>query len=77
MVIFWLFAPNLWEVVGTYESFFCHSMNASSIVRIPRGGGDTQTLLYANNLFQLIALKDNGGGKTSGVSTHAHDPATW
>ena len=26
------FAPKFWEVAGTYESFFCHSMNAGSMV---------------------------------------------
>ena len=29
---FWFFAPKFWEMAGTHESFFCHSMNA---------GGDT------------------------------------
>ena len=34
MVAFDFFAPNFWEVVGTYESFYCHSMNAGSIMGI-------------------------------------------
>ena len=66
---FWLFAPKFWEVVGTYESFFCHSITAGLGVGIPWGDGDTQTLPYAKKLFQLIALKGDGIEKTLGTST--------
>ena len=34
------------EVVETCESFFCHYMNAGSVVGIPWGGRDTQILQY-------------------------------
>ena len=32
VVAWWLFAPEFWEVVGTYESLFCSKMNAASVV---------------------------------------------
>ena len=42
---FWLFAPKFWEVVGTYEWYFCSFMNAAWVLGTIRGGEDTQTLL--------------------------------
>ena len=35
-------------------------MNAGSVVVIPWGGGEIQTLPYAKKLFEIIALKCNG-----------------
>ena len=40
---FWIF-PKFW-VVGTYELFFCSTINAVSVVLTMLGDGDTQTLL--------------------------------
>ena len=55
---YWLFAPEFWEVTRNYKSFFFHSMNAVSVVGIPWGGEDTQTLPYAkefiNTMLKLI-----------------------
>ena len=42
---FWLFAPKFWEVIHTYEWWFCSKMNAAWMVGTVIGGGDTQHLL--------------------------------
>ena len=39
----------------------CHSMNAGSVVGIPLGGGDTQTLPYAKRIYLNLALTGSGG----------------
>ena len=49
-------------------------MNAGSVVGIPWGGGDIQTLPYAKELLELIALKGEGDGKNLGTRTWAHEP---
>ena len=46
----------------------CHSMNAGSVVGIPSGGADTQTLPYAKE-FELFPLTGSGYSKTLGAST--------
>ena len=51
LVLAFDFFQKFWQVVGTYESFYCHSMNAGSVVEIPRGGGDIQTLPYAKEFI--------------------------
>ena len=50
-VAFGFLAPKFWEVAETYELFFCHFMNAGSVMGIPWGGGDTQIIPYAKEFI--------------------------
>ena len=47
---------------------FYHSMNAGSAVGIPRGGGDTQTLLYAKE-FALTFCTHRWQGANAQATT--------
>ena len=51
MVAFGFLPQNFWEVVGTYELFFRHSMNAGSVV------GTLEPYHVLKNLFELNVLK--------------------
>ena len=63
---FWCFAPKFWEMARTHKSFFCHSMNAGSMI------GTLKPYHMLNNLFELIAHKGSGDEKTLGPSAHAY-----
>ena len=65
MVVFWLFAPKFWKVVGN------HSLSAGSVVGIPWGGGDTQTIPYAKE-FELFALRPWGWKNFTCEHKHHH-----
>ena len=47
------------------------SMYAGSVLGIPLGGGDTQTLLYAKELFEDFAQTGSMDAKTLGMHTCA------
>ena len=51
--------------MGSYKSFFYHSMNAVSVV------GTLKLYHMLKNLFEIIAIKGNGDRKTLGTSAHA------
>ena len=56
-------------MVGTCRLFFCHSVNAGSIVGICHEVvGILKPYHMLENLFELIALKGNWDGKTLGMS---------
>ena len=44
--LFLAFALILGGFCGTYEYYFCHSMNAGSMMGLPQHDGETQTLSY-------------------------------
>ena len=53
-------------MVGTYESLFCHSMNAGSMVGIPWGSGNTQHLAYAKEFIWTYCTQRQWGCKNFG-----------
>ena len=63
LLAFW---PKIWEVVVTYELFFCHSMNAGSMVGIPWGGEDTRTLSDAKEFIWTYCIQSRWGLKNFG-----------
>ena len=52
--------------MGTYKSYFCHSMNTSSVVGISWGGGDTHTLPYAKEFVWTYCIQRRWGEKNFG-----------
>ena len=64
-----------WGCGRDLRMVFCHFMNVGSVVGIPWGGGDTQTLLYAKKfvwtfLHSQIAGVQNFGCKCSCHGSH-------
>ena len=55
--------------MGTYKSFFCHSMNVGCVVGYYEAVGTLKPYHMLKNLFELIALKEDGGRKSMGIST--------
>ena len=48
--------------MGTYELFFCHSMNAGSVVGIPCDGGTLKPYCMLKNLFEFELTVFKGDG---------------
>ena len=61
---FGFFAPEFWEMAGTYKLSFCSKRNAASVVLTMLGGRHTQTLLDGKMNFELYALMGGGDTKT-------------
>ena len=56
----------------------CHSMNAGSVVGIPRGGGNNQPYHIQKNLFEHFPFTGSGDGHLCpGATTRAQEPLLW
>ena len=63
MVAFTVLIQKLWELAGTYELYFCHSVNQDSMVGIPRGvWGVLELYSVEKNLLEHFALTGGGAG---------------
>ena len=75
VITFAFLSQNFWgEGGGNLWMVLCHSVNAGSVVGIPWGPGETQTLPYAKE-FELFALTGSRDAKTPGTNDRAG--ATW